>query len=258
MSGMKSLRATVPFRGPPSSDWSLLMRRTVIIAVALSGTLFTAACTTDPYTGQQTINRTAVGIIGGAVGGYLLGDLVGGSHDRNAKIIGTGVGAIAGGAVGNYMDRQEADLRRQTAGTGVDVIRSGDELILRMPAGITFPVDSYALQPGVQGTLNEVAQTLASYNQTYVDVLGHTDSTGSDAYNQTLSEHRAQSVADYLASRGVKVPDKVGKGKIGKAAFRLIMQDRRLRNVPKIIETPELEAKGKHDLNLLRKWADEK
>jgi outer membrane protein OmpA-like peptidoglycan-associated protein len=101
------------------------------------------------------------------------------------------------------MDRQEADLRRQTAGTGVDVIRSGDELILRMPAGITFPVDSYALQPGVQGTLTEVAQTLASYNQTYVDVLGHTDSTGSDAHNQTLSEHRAQSVADYLASRGV-------------------------------------------------------
>jgi outer membrane protein OmpA-like peptidoglycan-associated protein len=179
------------------------MRRNVTIAVVLSGALFTTACTTDPYTGQRTINRTAVGILGGAVGGYLLGDLVGGNHDRNAKVIGVGIGAIAGGAVGNYMDRQEADLRRQTAGTGVDVIRSGDELILRMPAGITFPVDSYALQPGVQGTLTEVAQTLVSYNQTYVDVLGHTDSTGSDAYNQTLSEHRAQSVADYLASRGV-------------------------------------------------------
>jgi outer membrane protein OmpA-like peptidoglycan-associated protein len=161
------------------------------------------ACTTDPYTGQQTINRTAVGILGGAVGGYLLGDLVGGSHDRNAKMIGAGIGAIAGGAVGNYMDRQEAELRRQTAGTGVDVIRTGDELVLRMPAGITFPVDSYALQPGVQGTLNEVARTLASYNQTYIDVLGHTDSTGSDAYNQALSERRAQSVADYLASGGV-------------------------------------------------------
>ena len=72
-----------------------------------------------------------------------------------------------------------------------------------MPAGITFPVDSYALQPAVQGTLNQVAQTLASYNQTYIDVLGHTDSTGSDAYNQTLSQRRAQSVADYLSSRGV-------------------------------------------------------
>jgi len=180
------------------------MRRIVFFApLALSGALLTAACTTDPYTGQRTINRTAVGIIGGAVGGYLLGDLVGGDHDRNAKVIGAGIGAIAGGAVGNYMDRQEAELRRQTAGTGVDVIRAGDELILRMPAGITFPVDSYALQPGVQGTLNEVARTLASYNQTYIDVLGHTDSTGSDAYNQALSERRAQSVADYLASHGV-------------------------------------------------------
>ncbi len=179
------------------------MRRTVLIAVTFSGTLLTAACTTDPYTGQRTVNRTAVGILGGAVGGYLLGDLVGGNHDRNAKVIGAGIGAIAGGAVGNYMDQQEAELRRQTAGTGVDVIRTGDELILRMPAGITFPVDSYALQPGVQGTLNEVARTLASYNQTYIDVLGHTDWTGSDAYNQALSERRAQSVADYLSSNGV-------------------------------------------------------
>lgn len=180
-----------------------MRRLPLLTTVALCISMVATACTTDPYTGQQTINRTAVGIIGGAVGGYLLGDLVGGSHDRNAKMIGAGIGAIAGGAVGNYMDRQEAELRRQTAGTGVDVIRTGDELVLRMPAGITFAVDSYALQPGVQGTLNEVARTLASYNQTYVDVLGHTDSTGSDAYNQALSERRAQSVADYLASRGV-------------------------------------------------------
>ncbi len=172
-------------------------------ALIVSGALVTAACTTDPYTGQQTVNRTAVGIIGGAVGGYLLGDLVGGSHDRNAKVIGAGIGALAGGAAGNYMDRQEADLRRKTAGTGVEVIRAGDDLVLRMPAGITFPVNSYELQPGARSTLNEVARTLVSYNQTYVDVLGHTDSTGSDVHNQTLSERRAQSVANYLSSRGV-------------------------------------------------------
>ena len=125
------------------------------------------------------------------LGGYLAGDVVGGRSDRTAKIIGAGIGALAGGAVGAYMDRQEAELRRQTAGTGVDVIRSGDDLILRMPSGITFPVDSYAIQPQFQPTLDEVAQTLGSYNQTYVDVLGHTDSTGSDAYNQTLSVNRA-------------------------------------------------------------------
>jgi outer membrane protein OmpA-like peptidoglycan-associated protein len=180
------------------------MRRiTMLAGIALSGAALTAACTTDPYTGQRRINNTAVGIIGGALGGYLLGDLVGGRGDRTEKVIGAGIGAIAGGAVGAYMDRQEADLRRQTAGTGVDVIRQGDDLILRMPSGITFPVDSSAIQPQFRSTLDGVSQTLVSYNQTYIDVLGHTDSTGSDAYNQALSERRARSVADYLSMRGV-------------------------------------------------------
>lgn len=180
------------------------MRRSIKMTILAMTTLAaTAGCTTDPYTGQQTVNRTAVGIGVGALGGYLLGDLVGGHHDRNAKVIGAGIGALAGGAVGNYMNQQEAELRRQTAGTGVDVYRTGDELILRMPSGITFPVDRYDIQPQFQSTLDQVAQTLASYNQTYIDVLGHTDSTGSDAYNQMLSERRARSVANYLSARGV-------------------------------------------------------
>ena len=175
--------------------------RTLIVA-AMSGALL-AACTTNPYTGQREISRAAIGAAGGLLGGYVLGDLVGGRSDRTERILGAGIGAIAGGAVGAYMDRQEAQLRRQTAGTGVDVVRQGDELVLRMPSGITFPVDGYAIQPQFQGTLDGVAQTLASYNQTYVDVLGHTDSTGSDAYNQGLSERRAGAVADYLSMRGV-------------------------------------------------------
>ena len=189
-----------------------------LMAAAMTGTLIvTAACTTDPYTGERRINRTAVGILGGAVGGYLLGDLVGGNHDRNAKIIGAGIGALGGGVVGNYMDRQEADLRRQTAGTGVDVIRQGDDLILRMPSGVTFAYDRYDIQPQFQQTLDQVAQTLATYNQTYIDVLGHTDSTGSDAYNQGLSERRAQSVASYLTSRGVQ-PARIATRGYGESA----------------------------------------
>jgi outer membrane protein OmpA-like peptidoglycan-associated protein len=175
----------------------------MLAGIALSGAALTAACTTDPYTGQRRINSTAVGILGGALGGYLLGDLVGGRHDRTEKLFGAGIGAIAGGAVGAYMDRQEADLRRQTAGTGVDVIRQGDDLILRMPSNVTFAFDSSAVQPQFRPTLDQVAQTLTSYNQTYIDVLGHTDSTGTDAYNQALSERRAQSVADHLSMRGV-------------------------------------------------------
>lgn len=161
------------------------------------------ACTTDPYTGQQRINRTAVGITAGAVGGYLLGDLVGGSSDRTERLIGAGVGAIAGGAVGAYMDRQEAELRRQTAGTGVDVIRQGDDLILRMPSSVTFDVDRSEVKPQFFSVLDDVGRTLGSYNQTYVDVLGHTDTTGSNEHNQLLSERRASSVASYLSSRGV-------------------------------------------------------
>jgi outer membrane protein OmpA-like peptidoglycan-associated protein len=181
------------------------MRRHTLMFTAgtIALVMETTACMTDTYTGQQTINRTAVGIGVGALGGYLLGDVIGGDHDRNAKVIGVGIGALAGGVVGNYMDQQEAELRRQTAGTGVDVYRQGDELVLRMPAGITFPVDRYDIQPQFQSTLDQVAQTLSSYNQTYIDVLGHTDSTGSDAYNQTLSDRRAQSVADYLVGHGV-------------------------------------------------------
>jgi outer membrane protein OmpA-like peptidoglycan-associated protein len=101
------------------------------------------------------------------------------------------------------MDQQEAELRRETAGTGVDVIRQGDDLILRMPSGITFAYNRFDIQPQFQSTLNEVASTLATYNQSYIDIYGHTDSSGSDAYNQQLSERRAESVASYLASRGV-------------------------------------------------------
>ena len=175
-----------------------------LTALAVTGALVaTSACTTDPYTGQRSINKTAVGILGGAVGGYLLGDLVGGRSDRTERIVGAGIGALAGGAVGAYMDKQEADLRRQTAGTGVDVIRQGDDLVLRMPSGITFPVNSYSIQPQFQATLDGVAQTLATYNQTYIDVLGHASSDGPDDYNMTLSQQRAQSVSDYLAMRGV-------------------------------------------------------
>jgi outer membrane protein OmpA-like peptidoglycan-associated protein len=177
----------------------------------------TAACTTDPYTGQQRVSRTAIGAAVGALGGYLLGDVVGGRSDRTERILGAGIGAVAGGAVGAYMDRQERDLRRQTAGTGVDVIRQGDDLLLRMPSGITFDYDRSDIKPEFRATLDEVAQTLNAYNQTFIDVLGHTDSTGSHEYNQGLSERRARSVADYLSARGVS-PARMGTRGYGETA----------------------------------------
>src|SRR3546814_6965907 len=101
------------------------------------------------------------------------------------------------------MDKQERELRERTAGTGVEVVRQGDEIILNMPSAITFAFDRYDIQPQFQDTLNEVARTLSAYPSTYIDVYGHTDSVGTDAYNMTLSQNRAQSVANYLSARGV-------------------------------------------------------
>jgi outer membrane protein OmpA-like peptidoglycan-associated protein len=171
---------------------------------AIAAMALTSACVTDPVTGEQRMSKTGIGAIGGALGGYLLGDIVGGRHDRTEKILGAGIGAIGGAAIGSYMDRQEREIRERTAGTDVEVIRKGDDLILSMPSGITFDTDSSSIQPHFRPTLDKVADVLDRYNQTYVDVYGHTDSTGSDAYNQALSERRADAVASYLVSRGVE------------------------------------------------------
>ena len=174
---------------------------TAAAAVLLSTT---AACITDPNTGERRVSKAAIGAALGAGSGYLLGEVLGGRRDRTERIVGAGVGAIAGGAIGAYMDRQEQELRRQTAGTGVVVEREGDELLLTMPSGITFAHDRSDIQPQFQSTLDQVARTLQAYPSTLIDVYGHTDSTGSDAYNQALSERRAQSVASYLTARGVQ------------------------------------------------------
>ncbi|MFD1787730.1 OmpA family protein [Sphingomonas floccifaciens] len=181
-----------------------MFRSKLLLAAGLSAMTLTSACVTDPETGERRISKAGIGSIGGAVGGYLLGDLVGGRRDRTEKIVGAGIGALAGAGIGAYMDKQERDLRARTAGTDVQVIRQGDELVLNMPSGITFGYDRADIAPQFRPTLDQVADVLREYRQTYVDVYGHTDSTGSDAYNQTLSERRATAVADYLAGRGVE------------------------------------------------------
>lgn len=186
--------------------------RMIVTATALVALVTTSACVTNPETGERHISKAAIGGVGGAVGGYLLGDLLGGKRDRTEKIVGAGIGAVAGAGIGAYMDAQEKKLREKTAGTGVDVVREGDNLLVRMPSGITFATDSAAVQPQFQPTLNEVASVLAEYPKTYLDIYGHTDSTGSEAYNQGLSERRAQAVSTYLAARGVQTARLATKG----------------------------------------------
>ena len=169
-----------------------------LCAIALAG------CVTDPVTGEKKISKAAIGGVGGALGGYLLGDLIGGKHSRTEEIVGAGIGAVAGAGVGYYMDQQEKKLRERTAGTGIDVERQGDQLVLNMPGDVTFDLNSAMVKSQFRGALDGVATTLAEYPSTYIDVYGHTDSTGSDSYNQGLSERRAASVADYLAGRGIQ------------------------------------------------------
>ncbi|WP_140908773.1 OmpA family protein [Cognatiluteimonas lumbrici] len=179
------------------------------LCAALAGAVMLAGCAT--YTGQTSDpndpNRTRTGaLIGagiGAVAGLLTGDDA--VERRQRAMVGAGVGALAGAGIGAYQDRQEAALRRELAGTGVDVVRQGDNITLNMPGNITFAFDSSNLQSQFYPVLNNVADTLNEYNQTVIEVAGHTDSVGTDAYNQTLSEQRARSVANYLSSRGVSM-----------------------------------------------------
>jgi outer membrane protein OmpA-like peptidoglycan-associated protein len=180
------------------------MSKRITGAAVAAALLTTTACVTNPETGEQEFQaRTAIGAAAGAVAGYFLGDLVGGRRDRTERIVGAGIGTIAGAAVGQYMDKQERELRARTEGTGIVVERQGDELLLSMPAGITFPINSAQIQPQFYGTLDQVAQTLATYPSTLIDVYGHTDPTGGDRINVPLSQNRAQSVAGYLSGRGV-------------------------------------------------------
>lgn len=159
-----------------------------------------AACTTiNPYTGQQQTSRAVqYGAIGGVVCG-LIGAAESGQRARNA---GLGCGAIGAG-VGAYMDAQEAELRQELQGTGVQVQRNGDQLELIMPGNITFNTNQYDIRADFFPVLDSVAQVLYKFTDTRLQVIGHTDSTGARDYNYNLSNRRASSVANYLASRGV-------------------------------------------------------
>lgn len=178
--------------------------KTKLTIAVIASALTLTACVTDPDTGQQTLSKGGGGALAGAGAGALLGALLGGRNNRAEVLIGTGIGAIAGGAIGGYMDKQERELRARTANTGIEVERDGEEINIKLPSGISFDFNSAAVKPEFRPALDQVAQTLASYQSTFIDVTGHTDSTGSDAINQPLSERRAAAVADYLQYQGVQ------------------------------------------------------
>ncbi len=178
------------------------IRRIAVSSLCAVSLVSLSACVTDPNTGERKVSRTAIGGLGGALGGALLGGLIGG---KTGRILGAGIGGVAGAAVGYNMDKQIKQLREQTAGSGVDVTPTdnGTAILVNLPNGVTFDTDSTVIKPTFRDTLDRVAQSMVQYPNSLIDVYGHTDSTGSDAYNQQLSERRAQAVAAYLSSRGV-------------------------------------------------------
>jgi len=177
------------------------------ILLAGLAALSLSACTSiNPYTGDSQLSNTAGGTLIGAGGGAVVGGIIGaatGNDPRVGALIGAGVGGLTGGMIGNYMDQQEAELRAQLQNTGVSVTRQGNQIILNMPSNITFDTDSSKVKPQFSETLVSVGLVLKKFDKTLIDVYGFTDSSGSDTYNEKLSNDRAVSVATVLANQGV-------------------------------------------------------
>jgi outer membrane protein OmpA-like peptidoglycan-associated protein len=226
-----------PIPGAPSPFFMCTGKRLSGALLALM--LGVSGCTTtNPYTGEQEVNKTSKGAGIGALAGLATAIIVGG--DRKKLLAGAGIGALVGGSVGYYMDRQEDKLRQKLQATGVSVTRNGDNIILNMPGNITFATDSSNISADFYQVLDSVALVIKEFEKTYVDVIGYTDSTGSETYNQQLSEARASSVARYLESQGV-LPARIvssGMGESNPIASNDTAQGRALNRRVEIILTP--------------------
>lgn len=175
------------------------------LPIALTGAVLSGCTTMDAYTGESQVSSSTKGAIAGGLIGAVLGAATAPKDERAKRaLIGAGIGGVAGGGVGLYMDRQEKQLREELTGSGVQVRRTEEgQIDLIMPGNITFATDSSDVKEEFMATLRSVAKVVQEYENTLVTIEGHTDSTGSDNYNQMLSEQRAASVAEVLLSEGV-------------------------------------------------------
>ena len=192
------------------------MNRTPIIPTAVLCSLLLAGCGVSPFAQPAPpppVVRPTAFIALGLGAAYLSGDVIGGRKARTAKLRAAKIRPLSPAAVPNYMYRAEQELRRQTAGIGIDVLRLPDGLLLRIPATLTFDQGSAAIKPEIGATLTEISRTLKTFNQTYVDVLAHTDTSGTPQGNLALSQKRASAAAAFLGSHGVS------KARIGSRGF---------------------------------------
>jgi outer membrane protein OmpA-like peptidoglycan-associated protein len=178
---------------------------------ALAGVLLLlAGCATNPD-GTTEYKRTAIGALAGAAVGAGSGALIAGKgHRGTGALIGGVVGAAGGGAIGNYMDRQAAEMKRKLPEAAI--AREGDKLYVALPSGILFDVDKKDIKPTARDSIAQAAEVLVKYPDTYITVEGHTDSTGTSEYNQKLSESRADAVRDMLMRDGVPASRLSSKG----------------------------------------------
>ncbi|QIK39322.1 OmpA family protein [Pontivivens nitratireducens] len=168
-------------------------------ALLVAGFTLTACAEGSMSTGPNA-NRNQGALVGAALGAAA-GQAIGG--DTQGTLIGAAVGAAAGGGVGVALDRQEQELRRDLANSGVGIQNTGDQLVVTLPESISFATDSATVAPGFQNQLSVVANSLRNYPGSSVRITGHTDSSGEASYNQRLSERRAQAVANVLVANGV-------------------------------------------------------
>ena len=207
------------------------------LTLALIVLTLSACQTIDPYTGETKTSKTMNFGAMGAIAGAALGGLIDG---RNGALLGAGIGALAGGAAGQYMDRQEAELRQRLESTGVRVYRQDDSILLEMPGDITFDSGSASLEPRFEPILSSVSEVLDEYESTYIDIIGHTDSTGGEALNTELSVARARTVGAYLSKSGI-LSDRIiteGKGESNPKKSNATVEGRSANRRVELILTP--------------------
>ena len=217
-----------------------MIKRTKLTIVATASALVLSGCVSNSVapTGERQRDGT---IVGGILGGFL-GAAASDDNRMGGALIGATAGAIAGGAIGAALDRQARDLRGSLANDDIRIQNTGEELIVTMPEGILFDVDSAAIRASLQSDLRALARNLQQYPDTTVDVIGHTDNTGSAEYNQDLSARRAQAVAGVLLEAGV-APARVrayGRGETQPVATNLTPEGRQQNRRVEVIIRPRV------------------
>jgi outer membrane protein OmpA-like peptidoglycan-associated protein len=196
------------------------MSRTLVF---MASALALSACATDPVTGQAIYGNTARGAGIGALAGAIGGALAGGDDKRNV-LVGAAVGALAGGAIGRYMDQQEADMRKAVANSGIGIQRVGDNIELVMPSDVTFAKGSAQLDSSFTPVLDKVAQSLNLYPKTTIDIIGHASTEGDAQTNLDLSYRRAEAVRMYLQGRSV-LSQRMATGGMGESQPLVVPDD---------------------------------